>query len=96
VRVDPDVDLAVCVHCVPDGAAVHLIRYGYDAAADEVPALPRLMLAVRLPETFAGATAFSPHDDLRVTMTADGGVHRLELTDVPLYGIVLLSGSPAA
>jgi hypothetical protein len=88
VTVDSDADFALCIHRVPEGAAVHLIRYDYDEQADAVPPLERLELTVRLPETFTRAQAFSPAGDLRVTM---GDGHRLVLEDVPLYGVVLLS-----
>ena len=38
----------------------------------------------------ARATAFSPAGDLRASVTVEGTSHRLRLTDVPLYGVVLL------
>jgi hypothetical protein len=83
-------DFAICVHDVKDGAAVHLIRYDYDEAADAVPALAELELELRLPARFSRATAHSPTGDLRASLTRDGDTHRLRLTDVPLYGVVLL------
>jgi hypothetical protein len=84
-------DFAICVQRVAAGAAVHLVRYDYDEAADAVPPLARLELSVRLPETFSTATAFSPAGDLGVTLSdGEDGLHRLSLTDVPLYGVVLL------
>jgi hypothetical protein len=86
VTVDSDADFALCIHRVPEGAALHLIRYDYDEAADRVPPLERLELEVRLPFAPARAEAFSPGGDLRVTLG-----DRLVLEDVPLYGIVLLS-----
>jgi hypothetical protein len=88
VEVESAADFAVCIHRVEAGAAVHLIRYDYDEAADAVPPLERLELRVRLPDAFASAEAFSPDGSLSVTLEADG---RLVLTDVPLYGVVLLS-----
>jgi hypothetical protein len=88
VTVEGDADFAICIHRVEAGAAIHLIRYDYDEAADRVPPLERLELTVRLPETFTRAEAFSPAGDLRVTM---GPGHRLVLEDVPLYGVALLS-----
>jgi hypothetical protein len=83
-------DFAVCVHRVQAGAAVHLIRYDYDVAADAVPPLAELDLELRLPEAFTRARAYSPAGDLRASLTVDGAVHRLRLADVPLYGVVLL------
>jgi hypothetical protein len=88
VTVDSAADFALCIHRVEAGAAIHLIRYDYDDAADRVPPLERLELAVRLPQTFSRAQAFSPGGELRVTMDEP---HRLVLEDVPLYGVVLLS-----
>ena len=89
--VEPDADVALTVQRVAEGAAVHLIRYDYDEREDSVPPLPRLALELRLPHAFPEATAFSPGGMLRVSVEADGDQHRLELTDVPLYGAVLLS-----
>jgi hypothetical protein len=89
--VDPGrADFAICVHRVERGAAVHLIRYDHDDAADAVPALAELELDLRLPEEFARATPYSPGGDLGAALSRDGTVHRLRLTDVPLYGVVLL------
>jgi hypothetical protein len=83
-------DFAACVHDVPAGAALHLIRYDHDDAADAVPELPALALELRLPRAYERATAFSPGGRLGVELRRDGEVHALRLTDVPLYGIVLL------
>jgi hypothetical protein len=91
VRVEGDIDLALCVHRLDGAAAVHLIRYDYDEAADAVPVLERLELAIRLPAAFARAEALSPGGGLRATVTVDGLTHRLVLEDVPLYGVVVLS-----
>jgi hypothetical protein len=70
---------------------VHVVRYDYDEAADAVPPLARLELTIRLPEAFARAEAVSPGGALRVELALDGLIHRLVLTDVPLYGVVVLS-----
>jgi hypothetical protein len=91
VVVDRSTDLAICVHRIAEGAAVHLIRYDYDAPSDAVPPLALLELSVRLPETFSRVRAVSPGGDLRAALAADDGVHRLTLEDVPLYGIVVLT-----
>jgi hypothetical protein len=90
VRVQTDADFAISIQRVPEGAAVHVIRYDYDEDADAVPALERLELSIRLPETFSRAEAISPAGDLRAALTADGERHRLVLEAVPLYGVVLL------
>ena len=45
-------DFAACVHDVPAGAALHLIRYDHDDAADAVAPLPELALELRLPRAY--------------------------------------------
>jgi hypothetical protein len=90
VRVESAADFAICIHRVSDGAAVHLVRYDYDEAADAVPPLDRLELAIRLPEAFSTAEAISPDGALRAALDVSGKTHRLTLEAVPLYGVVLL------
>jgi hypothetical protein len=90
LAVEGDADFAVCIHRVEAGAGVHLIRYDHDEAADAVAPLPKLELDLRLPREFSQATAFSPGGELSASLAADGAVHHLTLTDVPLYGVVLL------
>jgi hypothetical protein len=92
VVIDPAAaDFAICVHRLTGAAAVHLIRYDYDEAADAVRPLPRLELSIRLPEAFSRAEAVSPRGDLKAALTVDGHTHRLVLEDVPLYGVVILT-----
>ena len=83
-------DFAACVHDVEAGAALHLIRYDYDAAADTVAPLDRLEVELRLPRTFTRASAFAPGTPPDVELSAADGVHRIALSDVPLYSILLL------
>jgi hypothetical protein len=83
-------DLAVNVQRVERGAALHIIRYDYDAASDRVPILDRLTLEVRLPRRFETATFHSPFATGSVALEGRGEVHRVELRDMPLYGVVLL------
>jgi len=90
VRVEGDADLALCIHRLDGAAAVHIIRYDYDEAADAVPVLERLELTIRLPSVFARAEAVSPGGGLRAALTVNGLTHRLVLEDVPLYGVVVL------
>jgi hypothetical protein len=88
-------DFAINVQRVKLGAAVHIIRYDYDEAGDEVPILPHLRLDLRLGKPFRMAKAFSPTGTLRakVSVSRDAReMHRLDLLDVPLYGVVLLQG----
>jgi hypothetical protein len=90
VRTEGEVDFAICIHRVAAGAAVHIIRYDYDEAADAVAPLDRLELSIRLPQAFSSAEAISPTGDLAATLTAGGGTHRLVLESVPLYSVILL------
>ncbi len=88
VRIDDDpVDLACTIRRVGDRAALHWIRYDYDAEADRVPELDELRLAVRLPFSPRSAEALSPCGSPSATI--DGAV--LVVRDVPLYGVVTLS-----
>jgi hypothetical protein len=91
VTLGSDADLALCIHRIEDGAAVHVIRYDYDEAGDCVPPLERLELAIRLPERFSTAEALSPASCLRAALTVSGETHRLVLQDVPLYAVVVLT-----
>jgi hypothetical protein len=98
-------DFAVCIHRVEAGAAVHLIRYDHDDAADAVPPLPELELTVRLPDAFGRVESFSPDGRLGAEVAVEGGGqaapgparraegvrHRLRLTNLGVYGIVLLT-----
>jgi hypothetical protein len=85
-----DADMALCVQRVEAGAAVHLIRYDYDAQTDAVTPLTELELELRLPELFSRATAFTPAGESGVSLVTDGETHRLRLTNVPLHVVVLL------
>jgi hypothetical protein len=95
VRMAEAPDLAVNVQRVDLGAAIHLIRYDYDEARDEVPVLPRLRLDLRLSRPFRMAKAFSPVGTVGATLSISRDtreMHRLDLEDVPLYCVVLLQG----
>jgi hypothetical protein len=91
VVVASDADIALCIHRIDGGAAVHLIRYDYDEAADAVPRLERLELSIRLPQAFSTVEAISPDGGLRAALSTDGTVHRIVLEDVALYGVVVLT-----
>ena len=88
-----DEDIAINIQRVADGAAVHLVRYGYDGETDRTPVLPELALDLRLPPGFETATAHSPGGEMTVDLRRDGDTYRLTLRDVPLYGVVLLQGT---
>jgi hypothetical protein len=90
VRVTPDADVIVNVQRVADGAAVHLIHYGFDPVHDCAPMLPELTLDIRLPRRFARCSLHTPNGDGSCEMTSDDERHLLRLRDVPLYSIALL------
>ncbi|MFN2490331.1 MAG: hypothetical protein ABR529_11460 [Actinomycetota bacterium] len=90
VTLDKPIDLALHVHRVTAGAALHLIRYDYDATCDRVPLLDDLGIEVHLPVGLGAPRASSPEGCLKVACEPDGHRYRLRLRDVPLYGIVLL------
>ncbi len=84
-------ELAINVQRVEHGAAVHIIRYDYDEAADCVPDLPELQLDLRLPERFGRAAVYSPSGMPEAAVLVVGDVHRIALLNLPLYTIVVLS-----
>ncbi len=84
-------DIALTLHRVERGCALHFIRYDYDEAADRVPALDRLVMEVRLPFESGPIEAFSPEGRLVASAERAGdGVTRLTLSDPSIYGIVLI------
>jgi hypothetical protein len=96
LRVEGADQVAVHIQRVEGGAAVHLIRYDYDAAHDRVPLLPSLTLQLRLPKRFGALTAASPAGSIVSALTVEGEWHQIVLRDVPLYTIALLSSAPAS
>lgn len=91
-RVSGAAKLAVNIQRVADGAAVHVIRYDYDTAQDEVAPLAELALDLRLAGRYTRAEVYSPNGAPQVTLTPGAGEDclRLDLRDVPLYTVVLL------
>jgi hypothetical protein len=89
-------DLAINIHRVGDKqAAIHVIRYDYDEERDEVPVLPSMTLDLRIGRPFRMVKTFSPLGDVGARLTYSRErreMHRLELTDVPLYFVALLQG----
>jgi hypothetical protein len=94
VLIDDAPDLAINLQRARRGVAVHLIRYDYDEVAGAVPALPELVVRVRLPWWYRNARVFTPAGEVERHMTSrpERGMHRLELRDVPLYSVTLLQG----
>ena len=74
-----------------DGVAVHLVNYGYDDERDGVAVIDSVELAVRLAGTWATARAVRPgRAPEPLELTAEADVHRVRLTDVGLYTVVVL------
>ena len=90
VRLTPGGDLMINVQRVNGGAAVHVIRYDFDAERDRTPPLPELTIELRLPERFDTLSVHSPGGEMTGTLESDGLLHRVRLRDVPLYGVALL------
>ncbi|MBA3350220.1 MAG: hypothetical protein H0T12_06655 [Actinobacteria bacterium] len=91
VRLIPTVDAAVNLQRIEGGAAVHLIRYDYDHGSDQVPLLPELTIEVRVPVHAPDTAAYGCSGLMGVRHEERDGVHRLELTDVPLYSVITLT-----
>ncbi len=85
-----DADVAINLHRLEDGVALHLVHYDYDADDDRVAPLPRLRLDLRLDGAHELAATASPAGELAATLERDGDLHHLELRDVPLYSILHL------
>jgi hypothetical protein len=90
-RLEPIANLAINMHRVDRGAAIHIIRYDFDVAQDCVPGLPALDLEVRLPETFTGLAVYALGNSPQASLEVSGGSHLIKLRDLPLYSILLLT-----
>jgi hypothetical protein len=84
-------DLALHIQRTAGGAAIHLIRYDYDASLDAIPLLAELRFSVRLPRQYTNMTLYSPGQTMDGTLESSGNLHRIRLNDVPLYCVVLLT-----
>jgi hypothetical protein len=89
-RVAPSGDLMINVQWVEGGAAVHVIRYDFDAEQDRTPPLPDLTIELRLPEQFTNLSVHTPGGEMTGVLEYEEIVHRIRLRDVPLYSVVLL------
>jgi hypothetical protein len=86
-------DVAMALHRVHAGAALHFIRYDYDEIVDLVPKLDRLVLDLRLPFSVSRADAFSPDGKVAAAFEPSRSEDDrcvITLRDVPLYGVVVL------
>jgi hypothetical protein len=84
------VEIALNVMRIDGGAALHLVNYAYDPAADAVPTIDELTLELRLPVKAETAEALSPCGSPTVALRRSGQVHRLTIRDAPLYTVVRL------
>jgi hypothetical protein len=83
-------DIAIHLQRVDSGLAVHLLRYDYNAQQDQVLALDKLSLDLRLPEKFSHVEVFSPGEPPQAELEVSGDLPRLALKNIPLYSIILL------
>jgi hypothetical protein len=90
VRVTPNRDLMVNVQRVKGGAAVHVIRYDFDAEQDRTPPLPELTIELRLQEQFNRLSVHAPTGQMTGMFETNGLQHTLQLRDVPLYSVALV------
>lgn len=93
VELETDADLAVNLVRTDRGAALHMIRYDYCEEEDRVPVLDELEISVRLPEFYAGVRCVDPDGIMSGELLPDGDRYRISLRNVPVYGIVELSGA---
>jgi hypothetical protein len=84
-------DLAINLHRVAAGVALHVVRYDYDRQADAVPELGRLTFDVRLPSAYGSIEAYDPLGRLSARLERDGDIHRVTLSNAGVYGVALLS-----
>jgi hypothetical protein len=86
-----EADLALTVQRVRRGVAMHVIRYDHDDGVDRVPLLPEITLDVRLPAAFGTAAVAGTSDGIGACVEpAEGGWHRVRISNMPLYTIVVL------
>jgi hypothetical protein len=82
--------VAVNLHRLDDGFAVHLVNYGYDDERDATAAIADLELAVRLPGEVRGGTVVRPGQTPEpVDLARTGDAVRVRLADVGLYTVVV-------
>jgi hypothetical protein len=88
VGVAGDDDIALNIQRTGQGAALHLVRYGYSADEDRIPRLDRLELSVRMPGHLGAPEVHAPDRPPSLEHRVADGEHVLVLRDVPLYCIV--------
>ncbi len=93
LRLFSPVDLATNLQRVEAGAALHLIRYDYSPEQDCVPVLAEMELELRLPEEFGTLKIYSPGVKPEARLTISGNQYHIVLRQLPLYSILLFSGT---
>jgi hypothetical protein len=90
VQPSHEVDAAINLQRVPEGVAVHIIRYDYDFEADLVPPLSELTLGLTLESDFSAVEAYGAPRPPSAVLERRGPAHILQLQDVSMYTVVLL------
>jgi hypothetical protein len=96
VRVSEQIDAALNLQRVPNGVSLHLIRYDFDRSLDVVPPLGALTLEVDLAGEYDDIASFGAPKPPYAELERSGLTHRVRLTDVPVYTVVLLGRPPPA
>jgi hypothetical protein len=96
VRVSEQIDAALNLQRVPNGVSLHLIRYDFDRSLDVVPPLGALTLEVDLAVEYDDIASFGAPKPPYAELERSGLTHRVRLTDVPVYTVVLLGRPPPA
>ena len=94
VQLSVPADIAINLQRVESGVAIHVLRYDYNSAQDQVTTLDELNLDLRLPERFGSLEVFSPGEPPQAELEVSGESPRIALKNIPLYSIVLLKEAP--
>jgi hypothetical protein len=90
-QVEVGAPVGVNIHSLPDGAAaVHLVNFDYDEAADRVETLDDVALTVRLGSRLSRATLYGTDGDITdLEVKSDEAASSVRLDRLGLYGIVV-------
>ena len=69
---------------------MHVLRYDYDEATDQVPVLDRAEVTIRLAGGAPSSVSAVP-DGVGADIVTEDTVTRLKLRNLPLYSVFLLS-----
>ena len=90
VTVPEGFDAAIGLQRVEGGVAVHILRYDYDEATDQVPVLDQAEVTIRLAGGAPSSVSAVP-DGVGADIVTEDTVTRLKLRNLPLYSVFLLS-----